>query len=230
MTQKITKRIFVLLLAAMLVFPLASCGGKAPEVNDPEPNTPVVSTPPETPVTVAPPAETPVTVVPPAETPVVPEPDPVDNSYADFVAWKGVLRNNDAEIYRNNIYAVLKTEEEMAEYYSYLSQELYNRYFSSYDAQFYQEKQLVVIAFETEFGFEDLSDTLSVRAVEEESGLVIYVDRLILEFDTVDASEFWSLVKPIDKDIEIGNPKEITVKYKNHDSYSEWLAAAQGKI
>ena len=48
MKKKITKRIFTLLLAAMLMFPLISCGGKAPEVNDPEPNTPVVPTPSET--------------------------------------------------------------------------------------------------------------------------------------------------------------------------------------
>jgi hypothetical protein len=39
MKKKITKRIFTLLLTAMLVFPLISCGGKAPEVNDPDPNT-----------------------------------------------------------------------------------------------------------------------------------------------------------------------------------------------
>ena len=41
MTKKITKRIFVLLLAAMLVFPLISCGGKTPEANEPTPATPV---------------------------------------------------------------------------------------------------------------------------------------------------------------------------------------------
>ena len=229
MTQKITKRIFTLLLTAMLVFPLASCGGEYPEANEPTPDTPAVSNPPETPVTVAPPAETPVTVVPPSETPVVPEPDPVDNSYADFVGWKGTLRNKNVENYGQNIFAVFQTEEEMAEYYSYLSQELYNRYFSNYDAQFYQEKQLVVLAFVADGDIEDVSGITSVRAVEEESGLVIYVDRLILEIDTVDAAEFWSLVKPIDKDIEIGNPKEIKVKYKIHHSHSEWLAAAQGK-
>ena len=217
MKKKITKRIFTLLLAAMLVLPLISCGGKTPEANEPTPDTPAVSTPPETSVT----------VVPPSETPVVPEPDPVDNSYADFVAWKGTLRNKNVEDYGQNIFAVFQTEEEMAEYYSYLSQKLYDRYFSSYDAQFYKEKQLVVIAFATGLGVEDLSDSLSVRAVEEESGLVIYVDRLRLpEYDTVDATEFWSLVKPIDKDIEIGNLK---VKYKAHPSHSEWLAAAQGK-
>ena len=214
MTKKITKRIFTLLLAAMLVFPFASCGGKTPEANEPTPDTPAVSTPPETPVT----------VVPPSETPVVPEPDPVDNSYADFVGWKGTLRNNDIENYGQNIFAVFQTEEEMAEYYSYLSQELYNRYFSNYDAQFYQEKQLVVLAFVADSDIEDVSGITSVRAVEEESGLVIYVDGLVDEWSMYDA--YWTLLKPIDKDIEIGNLK---VKYKAHHSHSEWLAAAQGK-
>ena len=77
MKKNVTKRLFTLLLSAMLVFPLISCGGKTPEANEPTPDTPAVSTPPETPVTVSPPAETPVTVVPPSETPDVPEtPDP----------------------------------------------------------------------------------------------------------------------------------------------------------
>ena len=213
MTKKITKRIFVLLLAAMLVFPLASCDGEYSEANEPIPDTPAVSTPPETPVT----------VVPPAETPVVPE--PVDNSYAEFDFLAGHIRNNDAEYYGNNIFAVFETEEAMVEYYSYLPQEQYDEYFNSYDAQFYQENQLVVIALQTHNEIEDLSNITSVRAVAEESGLVICVDILLDDGDgshTID----WTLLKPIDKDIEIGNLK---VKYKAHPSHSEWLAAAQGK-
>ena len=116
----------------------------------------------------------------------------------------------------------------MVEYYSYLPQEQYDEYFNNYDAQFYQENQLVVIALQTHNEIEDLSNITSVRAVAEESGLVICVDILLDDGDgsyTID----WTILKPIDKDIEIGNPKEITVKYKAHYSHSEWLAAAQGK-
>ena len=199
-----------LILLVVIVLCLCSCG----ESKIQDPNTlletqPAVTQSPDT-----------------NETPVVPE--PVDNSYAEFDFLAGHIRNNDAEYYGNNIFAVFETEEAMVEYYSYLPQEQYDEYFNSYDAQFYQENQLVVIALQTHNEIEDLSNITSVRAVAEESGLVICVDILLDDGDgshTID----WTLLKPIDKDIEIGNPKEITVKYKAHFSHSEWLAATQGK-
>ena len=200
MKKKITKRIFTLLLAAMLVFPLASCGGEYPEANEPTPDTPAVSTPPETPVT----------VVPPSETPVVPEPPP-DPATFQYHAESHVLRTS----YYNEVVGVFQTESALKEHFSKMTEEKYGEHFAAYDAAYFGEKTLVVISVIAGIG-SPKCDVVSVD-MNEQSQLVVDID-VWQPIDSADDACEWTVLLSVDNDAQIENSEEVkmTVHY-NYD-------------
>ena len=195
------KRLFALLLAAMLVFPFAACGGKTPEANEPTPDTPV---------TVALPSETPVTKD-------ISDENNKPGTELNFVV--GFHRNVEKSPAVGNVFAVFKTEEEMADYYSYMETGKYNEFFGRYDAQFYSEKQLLVIAYAIdEKELNNLDELVTAQIEQEKDELVVTLNLKPKQSDTNGQTTDLTALLAIDKDIFLNNLEDIRVVYT-----SRWL-------
>ena len=207
MKKNVTKRLFTLLLAAMLVFPLASCGGEYSEANEPEPNTSVVSIPPETSVS-APVIST---------TKDISDENNKPGTELNFVV--GFHRNVEKSPAVGNVFAVFKTEEEMADYYSYMETGKYNEFFGRYDAQFYSKKQLLVIAYAIdEKELNNLDELVTAQIEQEKDELVVTLNLKPKQSDTNGQTTDLTALLAIDKDIFLNNPEDIRVVYT-----SRWL-------
>ena len=206
MTKKITKRLFTLLLAATLVFPLISCGGKAPEVNDPEPNTPVVSTPPETPVTVAPPAETPI------------PPEPIEPK-----TWSGFEVN--FFIYKSEPYEapyasaqVCSSKEELLPLYEGLDEKetaTLQEGLAKYDDAYFENHTLIWVSFvcpsSSHFVF---MDSIELRREQDETA-IHFIDAVMRDNGKwPDTQVYYCIILTTEEDIDIDSSEKIEVYFR----------------
>ena len=194
MKKKITKRIFVLLLAAMLVFPLASCDGEYSEANEPTPDTPAVSNPPETSVT----------VVPPAETPAIPDnnfPSSVMYTTEDtfsyhYSYYEGKSLSTEEKSYSASCAMIIRNVDDLS---ALSTQEP----FAMYDDAFFAKNNLLVYETQSGNGIKDMEVRGAYREVVD--GVPIHVFNILKTTAETPAFVYVTLIVELDKNIDLQN-------------------------